>query len=848
MDILTKYPIDLKKTKIVIAIAQLQGPLPDGKHKTVINDRETLAWKSLDDIKSRLEKVNAILDNLSQGTLKPDIVVFPEYSFPVERAIPELQKRATEYGFIIVGGADSILQPNGKDIYNQSPILLPGHEQPIWVTKGVVSQWEEGLVDEPGETAHPLLTWEVEGREFWISIHICLDFSRASEEFKSGGGLFIVPMCSPDVMSFLGWADNLLRLERGTATVLCNCVGEGAKGQSGLVAVNSGGKPFQAALELSAKKEQVSVFEIDLNHLSPPKKTPTNLKIYPLVRRFLSDLDTMLGGIPLNEIPAQGEEIRNRGVINPTIFSAVLGKKMRMAFLNVPEYGAIRKSVEGKDYEVLAILGKEDLMVTHLADDRYDMIFDVTRAISWIGTKGETVTLQDLTEIAEDNFPHFRVDKYYKVLGVPVTEADREIFFGAREKRFPNFNEIGKIFKLGQWWEDPDVTDPERIRFKDNRWILDTTGTNPGDINAVMTIRLQHARVEIKAHLLAKFEEKIVPELCQSSQVTSLYGGTSPGLGIDYVLRLSIDLKNGFRSLYELIERVHDLSLDERLKADTTTYIVVNRLAHLSLPKAILVTKLPRDKRYRDRRIIRHLLNDERVRLTYQSEKEQLEFVDLFRPVDEGLDKIDYMGLEEDAKDVFLRRLVSGLFNKDFDSLREVHDPLQMRVEKTLTAFIKDKISDEEFSHAKAKESVPSQKDKTQLNYLEKIKIVVRHVEEGDKHEAYLTAFIRDNIHEDEFKQIKAKENLHSQKTKAQLTFQEKVKVVERHTEQTGYLSSVKSLNLTNKVRNAFFHTDTERLTLEDFTAAIVHYCNFISSWTKPIKKEPHQQVGDNPV
>jgi hypothetical protein len=781
MDRLTKYSIPLKSSTIVIAIAQLNGPFPDGKHKTVVNDRETFSWKSLENMKARLEKVYGILDELTQLPLKPDIVVFPEYSFPVKQAISELQDKANSHGFIIIAGADSMPQPDSPEILNLCPIILPEQLNPIWVPKRVVSQWEEGMVDEPSDLRKPILTWTVDEREFWISPHICLDFSLASEDLKEGGGIFIVPMASPDVMSFLGWADVLLRLPGGTATVLCNCVGGGAKGQSGVIAVNPGGKPFQAAFELSTTKEQVSVFELDLLHLSPPKKTPIKQRVYPLVRRFLYDVEAMLGVVHLQEVPLPDQAIRKRGVINPSIFSAVLGKKMRMAFLNVPQYAAVRKSVQGKDYEVLAILGKEDIMVTHLADDRYDMMFDVTQAVNWIGINNNTVTIQDLNEIEEDNFPHFRVDTFYKVLGVPVNEADRAIL-GSREKPFPNFADIGKLFKLGERWEDTEVSDEERTRFRSNRWILDITETAPGNINAVMTIRLQLARSEIKAHLLAKFEEKVVPELIETSQVTSLYRGSSPGLGIDYVLRLSLDLTDGFDSLYQLIERVHELSLDERLKADTTTYIVVKKLAQLSLSKAILVTKLSRDKRYRDRKIIPHLSNEDRVRLTYQSEKEQLELIDLFRPIDEALISVSYLGLDEEAKNVLLRRLVTGLFNQDYDALREVHDPLQTRVERALTNFLKDEIDDDEFKRLKDSESLPSNKTRAQLGYLEKIKAVAKFIEEARP--------------------------------------------------RADQLPLVKHLFPTNKVRNAIVHTDADqRITMEEFTATLVCYCNFVRGW-----------------
>jgi hypothetical protein len=826
-----KHRIDLNTSKIVIAIAQLTGPFPDGKHKTVINERETLAWKSLDDMRSRTEKVYTILDGLSEVPLKPDIVVFPEYSFPVLRAVPELQQKADRHGFIIVGGADTVWQ-DSTIIYNQSPIIIPSRQEPIWVTKRKVSQWEEGLVDEPSEAPQPLLVWEADGREFWLSTQVCLDFSLVSDDFKEGGGLFLVPMCSPDVMPFLGWADALLRLPGGTATVLCNCVGEFAKGQSGVVAVNAGGKPFQAAFELSTIKEQVAVFEIDLQHLSPPKKTPTKQKVFPLVRRYLYDLEAMLGGaVQLHELPSPDEGVRKRGVINPGIFSAVLGKKMRMAFLNVPQYAEVQKNVEGKDYEVLAILGKEDLMVTHLADDRYDMIFDVTQAINWIGINNETVTLQNLHELNQDNFPHFRVDTYYKVLGVPVDEEARAAF-GSREKPGPNFDDISKIFKLGDRWDHSDVSDEERKRFLANKWILNTTETMPGNINAVMTISLQYARSEIKASLQAKFEEKVVRELLREAQVTSLYRGTSPGLGVDYVLRLSIEVSNDFTSLYDLIEKVHELSLAERLRADTTTYIVVKRLAQLSLSKSILVTKLSRGKWYRDNRIIPHLNKDERVRLTYQPEKEQLDFIDLFRPVDEGVEKINHLGLDPQEKVFFRGKLVGGLLNKDYDSLREVHDKLQARVEKLLSNYIRDYIGEDDFKQLKAKEGIQSQRDRSQLSYSEKIKVVARHVEEGKQRGDFLTAFLGDFINEEDFRQLKDKENVPPQKAKAQLSEAEKAKIVARYIEETGLLSSVGELNSTNKARNAFAHGDAEqRITLEEVTATVVSYCNFIHAW-----------------
>src|SRR5262249_35923382 len=151
--------------------------------------RETLGWKSLDDIRSRIDKACGIIKELAKAPLRPHVVVFPEYSIPVQRALKELQRLSNEYGFILVPGSDSIRQPNTNEILNQCPIILPGHE-PVWITKQRVSRWEEGLVDEPTDTNQPLLTWTAGGVEYWMSVHICLDFSLAHEQCKEGGGIF----------------------------------------------------------------------------------------------------------------------------------------------------------------------------------------------------------------------------------------------------------------------------------------------------------------------------------------------------------------------------------------------------------------------------------------------------------------------------------------------------------------------------------------------------------------------------------------------------------------------------------------------------------------------------------
>src|SRR5262249_20568801 len=154
----------------------------------------------------------------------------------------------------------------------------------------------------------------------------------------------------------------------------------------------------------------------------------------------------------------------------------------------------------------------------------------------------------------------------------------------------------------------------------------------------------------------------------------------------------------------------------ERLLVDSTTYVVVSNLARLSLPKAVLVTNITAEfKRYRDSHICPFLSTDDRVRLIYQSEKEQLEFINQFRPVDASLGEIGFLGMENEDKRVFLRKLTRGLFNKNLEILKENHDPVQVKVEKLLTKFLKEEVSPTNLNQLKTKDI--SQKDLSQLSY-----------------------------------------------------------------------------------------------------------------------------------
>jgi predicted amidohydrolase len=769
-----KYSINLKSSTVVIAIAQIEGPLPSGKHVSLVGERNSLVWKTIEDVNARVDKACGILDALNRSSKKPDVVVFPEYSLPVLKALPKLQERANQYNQIIVAGADSIHDPETNYIYNRSPIILPHKKQPVWAIKRELSQWEQGLVDEPAHASVPVLTWDVDGRDYWLSVYICLDFRHAPHETNKGGGIFIVPMCSPDVHSFRGWADAALRLENGTATVLCNCVGGEAVGQSGVVAVVPRGKPFKSAFDLPESEEAIAVFDLDCNHLAPPKVTNPDFK-FPLGKRFYYSLITASDTVEFTRLKVEPKEVVTRAVINPAIFDD-LGKKMRMAFLSVENFDEVAEKVKDQDFEVLAVLGQHDLLVSHLHENRYDMIYDIKPIIKWKTSTGVVVTHgQEMTDDIYNSFPFFRVDVYFKVLGVPVTHAERSLFDSAHQK--PTVAERIQIMKLGNDWNDENVPHEARTKFLRRGWILKSTNTQPGEISSIMTIYLDHVGPQLEERQ-ATFEIRVLPELVKKNVVTSIYRGRAQSLAMHYVLRVTATVD----SLYSLIEEIYKLAADARVSIITTTYVVVKKLSNLSLEKAVLAPMLPADETsYRNTKLCPRLSTEERVRVIYLPESEQRALISNYRIIQEAISEISEQEWLKGHDAEMERKLAVGLLHNDFIILREPHDALQIRVEELLKNYIESELTEQDLDNWRKSLNIQSGKKRGDLSYTERIKLVIRAGEEKGM--------------------------------------------------SIDLLTQVRDLLSTYQLRNAFVHGNWDKLTIEDYVIVLPIYCKFLSKW-----------------
>jgi len=771
---LTEIPLELDDTKVVIALIQIKSAFPDGKEEVYLSGRETFAWKSRAEIEERMGKAYEILEFIHTTHPETNIVIFPEYTLPVETMISDLQERATLYDQIIIGGGDSIWQPDGKTIFNQCPVFLPRREQPIWITKRRLSQWESGKVDEPQSHQNPVFTWEVNGKKSWIVLHICFDFLLAIREALPSDKdpvLHITSMCSPDINTFITYADTILWEEGGRAVVLCNCAGEQFAGNSSVFAVTPSGKRLKPALEIPDRQEGLLIFELDVSSLILPKKTTPSTKS-PIGRTLGFDIATEAGSVQITPIDKAEPEVQPlRGVINPALFS-YYGKTLRVTFLSVEAYGKLDTSaLTNQSFECYSVLGHSDVMISHLHQSAYAMITDISENIPW--KLSSDLTAQNVDSSTLARFPYFEVNSYYKVLGVTISEENIRAFDGNPLLT----DDLRKILALGKNWNDPLVTDPFREMCLSKKWILNTTNLEPGEIDAIMTIYLDYP-AEIQGHFQT-FELHVLPKLILNDAITSIYAGSNQRLPAHFILRVAC----GIRKLSSLIEEIHSLAANEKLLLTTNTYVIVKKLSSLQLAAGLLsVGLLPADERYRDLQVFPKLSSDDKTKCLAMEAELQIEYLSRFRTLTTVIRSLSgKKWLKNNDIDRMETDLAAGLLNEDYNLLNYTHAVLQGRCETILKSMIDKAFPDEtDLNQHKAVLGIASGKAKKELTFTERVRVVIHACKEGLVDYGVL-------VH------------------------------VQQIFEQT------------ITVRNALAHNDVARLTLKSYTQALITYCEFIN-------------------
>lgn len=772
-----RQDIPLRSSRLTIAIIQVEGGFPNGKHLTLVDGRLTYTWKDPDEIARRTTKALRLLEAIATQHPQTNIVIFPEYSLPlVKSTITELQKVADQHSFLIIPGADNLRQRPGH-FYNQSTVLVPGAGEPVVYEKAEVSDWEKTHVDERLPTVNRLLTWRADGKSYWLSVRICFDLLMAprEQEFdEPAPGVVFVPLSSPDIITFRAYADILLRARYGRAVVLCNALGHNAVGGSSVIAMSRGATILDPAVVLSSHQESVAVVEVDCANLSPPRKTPVPVRA-AIGSCTYFHINNEHAQAPLVQARPENPPTASRAVLNPWLFE-ISGKKMRLAFLRIYDLPAIEARSRNQSFEVLAVLGQHDILVSHVEQARERMYYDLETAFGTLlhesptslrhGTDGHL----GATGLA---YPFFGVDTFYKVLGEPVLALDRAVF-DHPDQQPPRRTELEQLLALGRDWDDPNVPESARQRFVESRWILGKTSKVPGQVDAILSLSLHYSGAITEPQ--ENFRLHVLPKLVANNAVTSIYGGTGTDLKVDYVLRISSDV----RSLFELIEEVHRLAQAALVSIRTSTCVVLRKLADLSLEDALLAPGMPPDEaRYADKRILPHLSNKDKKIFRHLSAEDQEEIISYHRQAEEALNLVSGLDWMAELAPEVRKGLARGLLHRDFNVMREPHNLLQAKVEEILSIWIESSVTDADIAAWKG--PMPLQHDRKHLSYSEKIRVVSRMVK--DKR-------LPPEAEED-----------------------------------------IVGLAATIQIRNAITHQLRDKLTMQDFLSALLRYCTFIHKW-----------------
>lgn len=462
-----------------------------------------------------------------------------------------------------------------------------------------------------------------------------------------------------------------------------------------------------------------------------------------------------------------------RGLINPALFG-FLGKKMRIAFLSVDNLSGVDSRLQNEDFESLVTVGPQNLIVTHLSETRYDMVYDLSVAL---GPRHVSPGTPFASEVLEEinSFPCFVVDDYFKLRGAEIKRQDLSVF-SSPDSLLPTLEEITRIVRLATDWNDDSISKDERRKFLNRKWILSVIDSRPQHTSHIVTVFLDHAGPELDV-CQAAFEERIVAELIREPIVTLFCKGQPEALHMHYLIRLSTDND----SAYSMVKHLTALATTARLIIKTELYLVVRKESRLAFEKALLVPSLPTDEaNYRNSHIVPRLSATDRTRLIYMPQQVQREFISQYRLIQEATGRLAQLTWFEERRSDFERNVAKGLLTADLALLKEAHDILLYRVETVLKHFIEEEVPMEQFESWRETLQIP-RKNMKQLTFIERTKLAISFLQSDSAHPELL--------------------------------------------------ESVKALLDANAVRNALAHGEIDRVSTALLVDAMLAYSNFLVRW-----------------
>lgn len=558
----------LLEDKINVALIQLESPFyHELSDASGANKKKLFFWRDID---KRRDKIIKILENINKtitdSTLFPDIIVFPEYTIPHE-ILDDIKDYLENYKIVIAGSDQIRDSDNERYRKNVCPVIIKDHDT-FYIEKNTLSEEEIGVI-EPGNKENSSLEihWDSNVEELCLQISICLDYLENTPDKERKGGI-IVPMSSPSMKEFVGLQYRDVRYNK--FILLCNSISlinskPSMLGQSAIYGAHKRREENDSIISLSSPSLGTSfegVIFARLNFANPTYNQPTTIPpIQPVEHKAAYHITNDCELIPLPTINEE-KSLKKIGVINPYLYKENI-KMLCFVFMKTENYSIYKNDINSlskMNFSSFGILGDHDV-----ASMRFIEAGEETKLESKL-KKYEYKSLS----FKSTSFIH--VEKIFKFYGNKTSSVSDKVAKSLLE----NPQIIDKLIALSKDWDTQEVTENDKKELLEKNLIL-------GDYD-IFNLREKNCLksficIDLKREgSLAKiFENNILKEyIFPMNSVKSIYRTTSPSwFNCDYLI-VVIDTPH---NIFDLILKIHLESKNQNMEVGSDTYVVVEQLS-----------------------------------------------------------------------------------------------------------------------------------------------------------------------------------------------------------------------------------------------------------------------------
>lgn len=662
----------LLKEYVNIAVVQLESPFYSeldfalgSKNDDIFN------WRGNKIIIERENKIMSILENIKSLRSAINVVVFPEYTVPLN-CLSTLKEFSDKNNIIIVAGTDQVRDPNEEEKYrkNVCPVIIPNKEI-YFVEKENPSDVEKHVVEKGDSEKSTLnLHWTYDKKDMSLQIFICLDYLENIDKIdKERPGGIIVTMCSPRMRSFEGYVDFNTRKGGGKFIILANSITLNKRekliirGRSAIYGGSEDRDDLNAIISLNNGDEGVLIAELNF---STPFVAKPSMVIGPSVtfkRKYKIIFNELREYYELKPIEPS-TKIEEAGIINPFMFYNVHDHHLNFIFLRTREYMRVkaefRDAGERHNFDSFGISGLHDVAIMHFG-------FEIEDFRKKIASEKIMANM--------DRWPYLTVSEIYKFYGF----EPKKLQLNLQEEEDRNISD--KLYALSRDWNTPEILEGEKQKFLKNGLIIGLWSKinlrKECMLRAFITIILpgggdREAR---------SFERNVIGALKKENGVISIYKTrSSADLPCNYLL----DIVDAPYNLFDIVYRVHEGCRDLLIEVSTRTHIVADQLS-LGLFKQLL----SRELNHRQRMLLEEL---EEKGFTLNPHDVTDSMVDAYL---EFREEIADIKVNEEAIAVLntaVYPLITSIINKDIKHYKETFTFLIEFMEKTARKMLMERI------------------------------------------------------------------------------------------------------------------------------------------------------------